>query len=335
MAIQILVDDAGLKPWDLSGPAPTERIEFLAWRVTLERLEQLEPSIDARLLITTQRGGRLPISGSDVVVLCINDEDSRWPGYTTQTSAVFKTYGTTRSFFRQLRGVSTLPWLASATATELVVQARRLPSVGRRLVQVPRGAHSIVDVPLGALAPIARTLVPFERREVDVSYLGSLVTGMEPGRRAHANSKARTRRELMEALTTLEGDPRTRVTTRLRGSYHESQHFHEEYAATLATTRIAPCPRGGRSLETYRVFEALAHGCVAVTDALPDRWYYEGAPLLSVRRWAELPDLVRDLLAHPERLRTMHEAGLRWWADQWSPDAVAALIHRRLVPRAA
>lgn len=323
---QFFVIDEGLLPWDLEAAPPTPRVEFVALEPVLRHLRKAVNGTDLRLLVTTQVNGKLPLQGSDVVVMCISDEISRVPIYDTPVGLVFKTFGTRRPPLAQLRGASDPRWLMSLVVREARVQQLRAPSVLRGVGR--RGRHRsppVVDIPVGALVRTDAAATAFADRTWDVAYLGSQANMLNRGS-ADNNPKARSRRELLEAMEQIAGWQSTpRVYTAARGSYHQSHHFRDEYVEVLANTRIAPSPRGWPSLETSRFFEALAFGCVVVVEELPDRYYYSGAPVARVKRWSQLPQLVSELLAQPEAMLAMHEAGIRWWNERCAP---AAIGHR-------
>jgi hypothetical protein len=61
----------------------------------------------------------------------------------------------------------------------------------------------------------------------------------------------------------------------------------EDYWSLLSRAKIVLCPRGGVP-ETYRFFEAIAAGCVVISEALPGAWYYDDHPAVIVRNWKRL-----------------------------------------------
>lgn len=76
-----------------------------------------------------------------------------------------------------------------------------------------------------------------------------------------------------------------------------------DYLAKLAETRIAPCPGGPQTQDTFRLFEAIEHGCLPVVDALrPDGrgagyWDMIGLPpeVPRLQSWAEFRALLPGL----------------------------------------
>ena len=93
----------------------------------------------------------------------------------------------------------------------------------------------------------------------------------------------------------------------------------------MMDTRIALCPRG-TSFETFRTFEALRAGCVVVAEALPRRWFYDGAPLVTIGDWRDLGGVLAELLSDREALERRHQASQAWWRDRCSEDALGAYL---------
>lgn len=97
----------------------------------------------------------------------------------------------------------------------------------------------------------------------------------------------------------------------------------EEYAITLANSKIALCPPGFVSHETIRHWEAMRLGCVVISAPLPANCFYEESPIIQLKDWCELKPLLADLLADPVRLSRLHEATVDWWNSRCSEAAVA------------
>ena len=98
------------------------------------------------------------------------------------------------------------------------------------------------------------------------------------------------------------------------------------YGKLLADSKIALCPRGFISPETFRHFEAMRAGCVIISEPLPGTYYYKHAPIITVNDWAELGEVVSELLAHPVLLDELSRKTAEWWQNRCSGEAVAAYI---------
>jgi GR25 family glycosyltransferase involved in LPS biosynthesis len=90
-----------------------------------------------------------------------------------------------------------------------------------------------------------------------------------------------------------------------------------EYLKLLDTTRFVPCPRG-HNLETYRFYEALESGCIPVfvyTEQY-DAWFrvfQSMFPILIVKSWPELAQMVKHLDSNKEDLNKLQLAVSLGW----------------------
>lgn len=108
----------------------------------------------------------------------------------------------------------------------------------------------------------------------------------------------------------------------------------DEFYSTLADCKVAPCPSGPLSVDSFRAYEALEAGCVPVLDArtpdviMPQHWHmvFDGEPPIPiVQQWDELPGIVRDTV---EKWPVQSNRIQAWWSQQkrrWSRRYVADL----------
>lgn len=325
--------DGRLEPWDLSPDAPLRYPDLRYFAHVMRELDALLPDAGLHVVATTDLVGPLPVSGRDVVVLCLGDEFAVPPHYAHEVGLVAKTTGGRRR--RPFVALWPPPrWREApmALAQEVVVQARRAPWMIRDLATTARRAKAaqIVDLPIGVRAYEEVRAVPFEERRHDVAFAGSVVNDAHEHERRWASQKLRARRAFLDEVQRLQRDrPDLSLWLRVVPTHWDGAWATESYAQALADSRIALCPRGS-AVETYRYFEALRSGCVPLYEALPHRDYYDGAPGIHVRDWSRLRDVVDALLADPQRLREQHEAALQWYERWASPPAVARRIAARL-----
>lgn len=317
-----------LVPWSLEAGEPSPWPDCHYFGDVLARVNRAHPDLGLRFVLTKRVTETLPLVGDDVVVICIGDELARIPTYTHEVRLVAKTYGIQRTP-NPLHGAWRSPSVLTATiAQEGFVQVRRVGNILGSSWRTLRSGSSprVIDVPLGTYLLAQAPFVPFEKREFDVSYAGSRLTRSNHAHRRVPTQKMRSRMALEAAIGRLATErPDCRVRTHIIDTFHDAPAHRDVYSQLLMDSRIVLCPRGG-SLETYRFFEALSCGSVPVTERLPDRYFYTGAPSARVRDWSELPLVLERLLSDSEQLHALHDRVLEWWAQRCSPSAVASRL---------
>lgn len=97
----------------------------------------------------------------------------------------------------------------------------------------------------------------------------------------------------------------------------------DEYYRRLSAAKIAVCPSGPETPDTFRLFEALEAGCVPIADAIdpkgvfkPDYWTFffgEEPPFLVITDYEQLPGYAQEVLAHWKPLANKIFA---WWMQR-------------------
>jgi hypothetical protein len=101
----------------------------------------------------------------------------------------------------------------------------------------------------------------------------------------------------------------------------------EVYHRTLGRSKIALCPAGFRTSETFRHFEALRAGCVVLSEPLPqNNPFYQTEAILEVDSYGEMVRVAERLLRHEARLDELMRASRDWWQEKCAPRAVADYI---------
>jgi hypothetical protein len=274
----------------------------------------------------------LPYVGDDVIVFCLGNELGRMPLYSHDVALVVKQYGVHRRPFVSVGPPSSWGGLIPELILETRSQLLRAPDSARSIARtLARGRRPrIVQIPIGTyLLQEDVEWIPFESRGLDLSFAGSmtnepqLVRGILP-------RKTRARRRLIDAVERLRHDrPELRLEFKTIGSIHDAPDRALDYSEMMMNSRLALCPRGG-SLETFRLFEAAAFGCIPMTEAVPKYDYFVGAPIVTVRDWSRLQGVIDRLLSDPDKLRSRHKANLEWWRTLLSPEATAGRIAAKL-----
>lgn len=341
--------------WDLFSPPPGRTVHERYFGGVFRTLDRLLGPQGLTVYLTWNLE-TLPTTGQDVVAVVMGDEWARVPLYSDAVQATFKCYGT-----RLGLGVSGgRPSLLSALTVIKYVrdQGHRLPSLWARARTCLRGEASlpaIFPIPLGYANQIELPVTPFFDRQYDLQFAGSVAHNDTSSglRRWLRSPKVLSREQMLSQLATYrEHHSQLRYDVFVTDGFgphaaewgidqFERMRDAEAYSRTLMDARICLVPRG-TSLETFRFFEGLRAGCVLITETLPSRWFYDGAPIIQVSDWQHLPGILDDLIRDPELLYEYHQASMDWWATVCSEEAVGtymaevleALPHRSKSPTA-
>jgi hypothetical protein len=289
----------------------------------------------------------LPEYGDDVVGISIGDEWGLTPRWAHRVRAAFKLHGAR-------------PWLERNPLTEpsrltaltllryVRSQARRVPGVIQDRRAARRGEPvatrvQVPPLPVGYSNLLDLPLKPFAERPHAAFFAGSVENRGYAWRnpaRWLGTPKQVARERMLTALETFRVEhPDVPLNLRTTSDYWASMGADPgQYSRALMDARICLAPRG-TTVETYRVFEGLRYGCVVISDPLPRTWYYEGAPIVQLRRWEDLPRTLAALLADETALEARHRASVRFWSERCSEDAVGRFVAGRVadggVPRSA
>lgn len=104
-----------------------------------------------------------------------------------------------------------------------------------------------------------------------------------------------------------------------------------EYHQFLLRSKIALCPAGFRTSETFRHFEALRAGCVVISEPLPrQNPFYQTEAIIQVNSYAKMIHIVEDLLQDQPRLGSLMQASRNWYDKMCSPKAVADYVMTKI-----
>jgi hypothetical protein len=253
------------------------------------------------------------------VVLLIGDERYQTPSFIGSVRAVFKTGGTRPN---PLQWTLKLPW---SIAWRVILRDFR-----NRILTLRRGTLSFsrtvpFEIPLGTYHLVEVPFVPVEARPVDVFFAGTAPRLS----RFNPRPSVAARLQLSEAIRVAEAAlPNWRFEHTLTRT-DRVVYGAPEYSSRTMNAKIVPCPRGNFD-ETFRLIEAAKSGCVIVTEPLPNRWYYRDAPVIQIRRWSELPGVLKALDSDKTRLRGLAAQTRLWWEHCVSEHATARYIVERL-----
>jgi hypothetical protein len=325
------------RPQAWNPPTPVEGvIDTLYFGRALAAMQR-ELEIDGLTFYLTFDAETLPSYGDDVVVVLIGDEWARVPAYLPRVRAVFRNLSA-----RPNIGTRPLAWPSPATLSTLLPAGRLVFGHARGRVRQwraelaaargrGRGPAPQVEVPVGTYNALDLPLIPFAQRSSDFFFAGSVVhvPGVG-GLKARVTPKTLAREAMLRNVERLRHRSGLKVDVRVTEGYKDSVASDAgEYSRALMDARLALVPRGAVT-ETHRFFQALKYGCIVVTDSVTPNWFHERAPIVRLRHWDELEDVVTPLLAEPARLESLHRAALQWWETACSEEAVGRLMARTL-----
>ena len=184
---------------------------------------------------------------------------------------------------------------------------------------LPNAQHEkIKALPLGYLQGFEHQDIKFADRKYDYSFSGTLP---EPPCQP-------TRYHLHKSLSDMKDDDREKFILFYEG-WGKGLEM-SDYAEIMYDTKIALCPSGYTSSETFRYFEAAKAGCAIISEKKPDVWYYEDHPHLTIDNWLRLPEYLEILFSNSERILELSNRTRKWWETKCSPKAVANYIKEQL-----
>ncbi len=271
---------------------------------------------------------RLPRLGDDVIAVIYGEEHCRIPAYVNSVAAVIKCIGFFPNFLPRRRPLR----LAQIEVAEFLRNLALWVPTGWRWVfsRRTRARCHLVPVGYGVTADVKAPL--FETRPFLVSFMGSIAKPKANMLRSLIGTpKAYSRDAAVQALRGLvarhgEDVIRLGVTS---GFQESLQNGPEVYIETFTKSKLCLAPRG-TTHETWRICDGLRFGCVVISDRLPPHPFYRGSPIIQIEDWRDLPALVEELLNDEERMRDLHERGLRFWREMLSEEAFAARCAKAL-----
>jgi hypothetical protein len=104
----------------------------------------------------------------------------------------------------------------------------------------------------------------------------------------------------------------------------------QNYQYLINNSKIALCPTGFFVNQTYRHYEALRGGCVALSLELPKCPFLKDSPIIQVETWEKGLKLVKKILNDPDLLEEISKQGVTYYENNCSEAAAAKYIRQRL-----
>ena len=180
-------------------------------------------------------------------------------------------------------------------------------------------------IPLGCCTHFEPDVIPMCDRDFDYAFLGSVTYNASEKKWFHAvmeSPKEFARRMMCESIREVSLGERWRGFLHTTSDMKESISSELNYADILARSKISLVPRG-TCYDTYRFFESLKAGCVVICEPLPDVWFYEGHPGITIKDWRDLPQLLDRLLSDPELLERKSQEGVKFYNERCAENIVA------------
>ena len=175
-------------------------------------------------------------------------------------------------------------------------------------------SDKLSHMPLGVPTGFKSVSKPIYEREIDISFVGQFA----PNRLHLLN--------VMSSFCGSDVDSFFGFTSGFNRGLSRAS-----YSDILANTKIALCPTGTASTETFRLYEAASVGCLIITCEQPKNWIYEGAPFFTYKNLDEVHEMTKNILKLPENSQqNMSERVLEYYNNIWGAESVARIIFEEL-----
>lgn len=314
---------------DPSNPRSLDDSEFKYFGRVINCLEPQIKNMGLTIYITAWTVHELPSYGPNVISCILQDEWGREPKYRDKVGMIFKTCGT---FPYNLESYCHGGF--SDCLSNFLGQSKAFIKDGNGRLKTLKAKISdkkiapVHKIPLGYYAREKVAFIPIEERKTDLYFAGSI---QHKNEQKIKRPKELARNRMTDALLSLrETNPEITVKTKVTEGFDDSINTdNQSYLQNMMDTKICPIPRGA-NLETFRFYEAIQSGCIPIGEAFPKAWYYDDAPIIRLKNWAELKTVVPELLKDKDRLQDLHQKALNWWNDYCAEPRLADHIAAKI-----
>jgi hypothetical protein len=325
--------------WYPPDPHPLDWVDFTYFGKVFQIMDEKLDRNDLIIYLTWDCVDQLPSYGQNVVAVVVGDEWSRIPSYFHKVRAVFVCLT-----LHPLLGCNPLfnpSYLNFLTLIQFLrIWVIRLPKLLNYWVQKFKGLLSgtsklppIYDIPQGYGRQLELPIKNIETRQYDVFFAGSVVHDPNASflKRSIGTPKSISRNQMISSVEKFQRKhPEINIKIAVTSSFKANMSDSERaYSDTMMDTKICLVPRG-TSFETMRYYEALRYGCIVITEALPDRWFYEGSPAIQITDWNELEKVLENLFDNPHLMQEKHQQALNWWNTNCSEAAIGAYMAEKI-----
>jgi hypothetical protein len=294
------------------------------------RIEATSDISGLTFYLSARTPASLPRCGKDVVLILLADELYSHRAYLSRLLAIFRCLPARPIYLDGFpSSAKHLSYLAhyGYKYLQYVKGLLLLLRNGERL-QLRESSRRTMSVPLGCFSHFEPGVLPMRDRDIDYAFLGSVTYNACEKKWFHAlmeSPKEVARRMMCESIREVSARGQWRGFLHTTGDMKESISNQSNYAEILARCKISLVPRG-TCYETYRFFESLKAGCVVICEPLPDLWFYEGHPGITIKDWRDLPHLLDSLLGDSELLERKSREAIKFYNERCAEEAVAERI---------
>ena len=165
--------------------------------------------------------------------------------------------------------------------------------------------NNVYSLPLG----YNQKYVSFENktindRAVDVFFSGHM----------HSKLRKTSLLPIIQYFKNLPKDKRPKLDMNISSGFNMGLKG-DEYSKRLHNSKIAICPHGNVSVETFRHYEAIRSGCVVVSPSLPNTEIYKNSNVVQVENWhTDTGPIIMELLQDSDKLTSI-QRGIQ---DDWN-----------------
>lgn len=105
---------------------------------------------------------------------------------------------------------------------------------------------------------------------------------------------------------------------------------YDEYLRLLNDSKVALCPTGYMSTETFRHYEAIKSGCVIISNKLPDTYIFRKAPFVKINNWKEGLMKAEKLIMNTERLEDLQRKSILYHKTNLSEKFMAEYVLKKI-----
>ena len=161
---------------------------------------------------------------------------------------------------------------------------------------------------------------PITERSIDVFFSGHM----------HSNNRYESMTPVISYFKNIPKNMRPKLDINISRGFNTGL-AGKEYSQRLHNSKIAICPHGNVSVETFRHYEAMRSGCVVVSPKLPAVEIYKDSNVVQVDNWqVDAGPVIMDLLKHGNKLNSMQHSIQKDWDNTLCEKAAANLVLSKL-----